>query len=227
MPRPALLAAALLGVPAALLGAPTPGSAAISGSVLLPCHSNSPLGSRDEPIETALDGGTPGATFRLVASLPGRATGGVGAATGTFDADGTATVRITRLGGLGTRPMPGRTVALAVQEGSGPVVSVAETRVTNLSVDVATRPARLGARRLVRVSGTPFSGARLSAFLVRASGGPVLRRTALGRADDCGWLRRTAAVLPRSLPRGAYRVYVGTGSRLRRSAALYDRLRVR
>jgi hypothetical protein len=77
------------------------------------------------------------------------------------------------------------------------------------------------------VSGTPFAGARLSAFLVRASGGRVLRRTPLGRADECGWLRRSAVVLPRTLPRGAYRVYVGAGATLRRADAVYDRLRVR
>ncbi|MDO9406805.1 hypothetical protein [Patulibacter sp.] len=227
MSRPVVARLAVPAVLAAALAVPTVASAAVTGSVLLPCHSNSPLGSADEPIEVGLSGGTPGAAFRVLASLPGRRAGGVGSTTGTFDGDGDATARILRLGGLGRAVSAGRPVALAVQEGAGAPVTVAETLVTNFTVDVATHPTGPGARRRVRVSGTPFAEQRVSAFLVRASGGPVLRRTPLGRADACGFLRRTVAVAPRSLAPGAYRVYVGTGTKLRRSQAIYDRLRVR
>lgn len=226
MSRPAAL---LLALPAALGGlllAPATGSAAITGSVLQACHSNSPLGSADEPIEAELAGGTPGAAFRMLATLPGRTAGGVGQVTGTFDAAGEATARIVRLGGVGTAPAAGRVVALSVQEGATPV-PIAETLVTNFTVDVATRPAGVGARRLVRVSGTPFADQRLSAFLVRASGGRVLRRVSLGEADGCGHLRRRVVVAPRGLAPGAYRVYVNAGTTLRRAAGVYDRLRVR
>lgn len=224
-PRPLLLL--VPPVAAASLALPASGSADVTGSVLLPCHSNSPLGSREEPIEVGLAGGTPGGAFRLLATLPGGRAGGVGSVTGTFDPDGEATARIVRLGGLGRAVSAGRPVGLTVQEGAGAPVPIAETLVTNLTVDVAARPASPGARRRVRVSGTPFADARLSAFLVRASGGRVLRRVALGRANACGYVRRTVAVAPRSLPRGSYRVYVAAGTELRRSQAVYARLRVR
>lgn len=228
MPRPAHASAALL--PAVLLvplaGAPA-ATAAPTASVLLPCHSLAALGGPDEPIEIALAGGDPGAAFRLLAARPGRAPGSVGAVAGAYDADGDATVRITRMRGLSSAPSPGRTVQLAVQDAGGAVVPVAETLVAPWTVDVAARPARPGARRVVRVSGTPFAGARLSAFLVRAGSSKVLRRVTLGTADDCGYVRRSVAIVPRGLRRGSYRVWVGAGTKLRRTAAVHDGLRVR
>lgn len=227
MPRPAaLLAAAPVALAAALL-VPAAATAAVTGSALLPCVSNSPLGSADEPLEATLDGGTPGGAFRLLATLPGGKAGGVGSVAGTFDASGDATARIVRLNGVGSAVNAGRVVQLAVQEGTGAPTAIGETLVTNLTVDVATRPASVGARRRVRVSGTPYADQRLSAFLVRASGGKVLRRVSLGTANACGYASRKVAVAPRRLERGSYRVYVNAGTRLKRSAAVYDRFRVR
>lgn len=228
MPRPALASAALL--PAALLVplASAPGAAAApTASVLQPCHAVAVLGGPDEPIEVALAGGDPGTTFRLLAARPGRAAGSAGSTAGVYDADGDATVRITRLRGLGTTPSPGRTVDLAVRDAGGTITPVAETLAAPWTVDVAASPARLGARRVVRASGTPFAGARLSAFLVRAGSTKVLRRVSLGTADDCGHVRRSVAILPRGLRPGSYRVWVGAGSKLRRSAAVHEALRVR
>lgn len=228
MPRPAPATAALL--PVALLvltSMPVAAVAAPTASVLLPCHSVAVLGGPDEPVEVALAGGEPGATFRLLAARPGRPAGSAGASAGVYDADGDATVRIARLRGLGAAPSAGRTVQLAVQDAAGPAVPVAETLVAPWTVDVATSPSRPGARRVVRASGTPFAGARLSAFLVRAGSTKVLRRVSLGTADDCGHVRRSVAILPRGLRPGAYRVWVGAGTKLRRAAAVHERLRVR
>jgi hypothetical protein len=228
MPRPSPALALVL--PLALAGAaalPSAAGAVVTADVLLECHSNSPLGSADEPIEVGLTGGRPGAAFRLVAARPGRPAGSVGSVAGNFDADGAATARITRIGDVGRSVSAGRVVVLSLQDASGALTPVAETRVTNFTADVAVRPSRLGARRIVRASGTPFAGATLSAFLVRGSGSKVLRRIGLGTANACGHVRRSVAILPRGLRPGAYRVYVGPGTRLRRTDAVYDRVRVR
>jgi hypothetical protein len=226
MSRPTLALLALPAAACALLAGPAVAAAAPTASVLLPCHSNSPLGSGDEPIEVALAGGAPGTPFRLLATLPGGAAGGVGSVTGTYDAAGDATARIARLGGIGTGVTPGRDVLLSVVDTAG-TTAVAETTVTNFTVDVAGRPARAGARRVVRVSGTPFAEQRVYAFLVRGASSKVLRRVALGTADACGYLRRSVVVAPRNLAVGRYRVYVNAGPKLQRRDGVYDRFRVR
>jgi len=228
MPRPTSALAAL--VPAVLLVPlvlPAGAAAVPTADVLLACHAHSPLGGPDEPIDVALSGGEPGAAFRVLATRPGRPAGSVGSAGGTYGADGDATVRIPRLAGIGSAPTAGRAVEIAVQDAAGVVTPVAETLATTFAVDVAASPSRLGARRVVRVSGTPFADRRLSAFLVRGSGTKVLRRISLGTADACGYVRRSVAILPRGLRSGSYRVWVGPGTKLRRTAALYDRVRVR
>lgn len=224
VPASAVLLPVALVVPLAL---PATVAAVPTASVLQSCHSHAALGGADEPIEVALAGGEPGAAFRVLAARAGRPAGSLGAVAGTYDADGDATVRITRLRGIGPTPGAGRSVVIAVQDAAGAVTPVAETLVTAWSVDVAAAPRRLGARRVVRASGTPFADVRLSAFLVRGSGSKVLRRVSLGTADGCGYVRRSVAILPRGLRPGAYRVWVGPGTRLRRSDAVYDRLRVR
>lgn len=225
-PSPALA----LVLPLVLAGAaalPSAAAAAVTAEVLLECHSNSPLGSADEPIEVGLTGGRPGEAFRLVAARSGRPAGSLGSVTGTYDADGAATARITRISDVGRSVTAGRLVVLSLQNASGAVTPVAETFVTNFTADVAVRPSRLGARRVVRASGTPFAGVRLSAFLVRGGGSKVLRRVGLGTANACGHVRRRIAILPRGLRPGTYRVYVGPGTRLRKTDAVYDRVRVR
>lgn len=219
-----------LALPLALAAAavlPSAAGAAVTVDVLQACHSNSPLGSDDEPIEVALAGGTPGQAFRLIAARPGRPAASVGSVTGTYDATGAATARITRIGDVGRAVTDGQVVALSLQDAAGAVTPVAETLVTNFTADVAVRPTRLGARRLVQASGTPFANAALSAFLVRGSGRKVLKRVALGTANACGYVRRRVAILPRGLPAGRYRVYVGPGRTLRKADAVYDRVRVR
>lgn len=227
MPRPS--SALALALPLALATAallPSAAGAAVTADVLQTCHSNSPLGSADEPIEVRLDGGVPGQAFRLVAARPGRPVASAGSVAGTYDADGVATVQITRIGDTGRSVSAGQTLVLSVQDATGAVAPVAETLVTNLTADVAIGP-RLGARRLVRASGTPFADAPVSAFLVRGAGRTVLKRVSLGTANACGHVQRRVAILPRGLRPGRYRVYIGTGTRLRKADAVYERVRVR
>lgn len=208
----------LLAGVALLLAAPA-GASAVTGTVLGSCHTNVVSGGTDEPIEVELAGGTPGAAFTLRAALPGRPSGSTGTATGTYDASGDATARITTLAGLGRSPSAGRVLDLVVREGSGPEVAIGQTLVTNYALSVAASPRSPRSRRLIRVSGTPLADQRLYGFVVRRGSTRVLRRIALGVADECGALRSRVVVAPRGGVRGAYRLYVGPGKTLRRSAA--------
>lgn len=194
------------------------GASAVTGTVLGSCHTNVVSGGTDEPIEVELTGGTPNAAFTVLAALPGKASGSTGTATGTYDAGGDATVRITELRGLGSAPSAGRDLNLSVREGAGSEVAIGQTTVVNFALRVATTPRSPRARRVVSVSGTPFAGQRLYGFVVRKGSRKVLRRIPLGVADACGALRARAVVGPRTAARGSYRLYVGPGRTLRRTA---------
>ncbi|WP_026911587.1 hypothetical protein [Patulibacter minatonensis] len=208
---PALGVAVLLVLPA--------GAGAVTGTVDGECASNLPSSTRDEPIVTTLAGGAPGSSYTVLAALPGKKAGSAGSVAGVFDAAGGATASITSLFGLGSRPSAGRTLELAVREASGVVTPIAETLVTNYTIAVAGRPTSPTEKRLVTVSGTPLAGQRLYGFVVRKGGSRSLRRVSLGVADACGHARARVALAPSRSARGTYRLYVGPGKTLRRTAA--------
>jgi hypothetical protein len=212
------LALGLVAGAAALLALPS-GAAAVTGTVDGACASNLPSSTRDEPIVTTLAGGTPGSPFTVLASLPGKKAGSAGSVAGTFDAAGGATASITSLFGLGSAPSAGRTLELAVREASGIVTPIAETLVTNYTIAVAGRPTSPTAKRLVTVSGTPLAGKRLYGFVVRKGSSRSLRRVSLGVADECGHARARVALAPSRSARGTFRLYVGPGTKLRRTSA--------
>ncbi|MEV4420847.1 hypothetical protein AB0L40_12840 [Patulibacter sp. NPDC049589] len=223
MPRRPLLlglaagAAALVAVPVGIAALPSGGSS-VTGTVASPCYSNLPSSTSDEPIVATLRGGGPGATFTLLAALPGRPAGSAGSASGSYDGSGSATPRITSLFGLGTAPSAGRVIDLAVRDAAGAVTPIGQTRVVNYTISVALRPRSPRSKRLVRVSGTPLAGKRLYGFVVRKGGRKALRRVSLGTGDVCGYVRRKVVVAPPGARRGAYRLYVGPGKTLRRTS---------
>ncbi len=90
-------------------------------------------------------------------------------------------------------PTRGQTIQLSVQDYcAGAIVTpIAQTLVTTLSMGIADRRLNRRARRVVRVSGTPFAGKRLYGFVVKPRSSHVLRRVSLGRGDVCGFVSST------------------------------------
>src|SRR4051794_10696153 len=141
-------------------------SAAVTGTVGKPCYVHVPT-KGSEPIDVTLAGGTPGGHFVVKATAPGQGVGSAGFVEGTFDAAGNGVAQLADVfppsGSIG--PIKGEPLALTVQDfGTGPApvdVPVAQTLITNLSVDVSSTPKSPRARRAIAVSGTAFAGQKL------------------------------------------------------------------
>lgn len=208
-----IAAAAVLCVPAS--------AAAVTGVVSKPCYSHLPARG-SEPVVVALAGGTPGASFLVSAAGAGQGLGSEGSVSGTFDAAGNATAEISNvsLPSGSIKPSPGEAVGLTVTD-YGPIrfggmaldTLVAAMLVTNIAIDVG-QSHNPRAHRVVAVSGTPFAGRAMYAFVVHGNSRKVLRRISLGTANICGYVRARAVVAPRNFRRGSYRLYVNAGSRL-------------
>lgn len=231
MPRPLMLAtvpaAALLGL-AAIPAAGT--AAAIAPSA--PCYAtlyddSKPSGQKLQwqPMTGTITGGTPNGRFQIY-GVGGKA----GSQVGTFDAAGNAAYTITSYSSPGINPSAGRTVKLEVKEfaaGASPVTGSTSVKVSTVAVDVATRPSSPRAKRVVRVSGTPFAGQRLYGFIVRGSkSSRVLKRISLGKANACGYARTKAVVAPSNYRTGSYRLYINAGKKLDKSKAIANGFRI-
>ena len=213
---------------AAALAAPS-AALAVTGSANQQCYSHVPT-QGSEPIVVTLSGGTPGADFIVSATVPGGpGVGSAGSADGTYDAAGNGQASITDVSPpSGTiNPTKGQTVQLSVESFPPGAPSfttpLGNVLITNLTVNVASKPLRATKPRWVSVSGTPFANKRLYGFVVKGKSRHVLKRVKLGKGNVCGFTRRKVSLAPRHYHFGRYRLYVNAGRKLNRSHALrYD-----
>jgi hypothetical protein len=216
--------AVLAGAVLSLSGAPV-ASAAITGSVNKPCYTHVPVRGT-EPIAVTLAGGTPGAHFIVSATAAGKSLGSAGTADGAFDAAGNGTAQLTDVfppsGSI--RPIKGEPLVISARDfGAGAAsieTPIAQTLITNLAMDVSSRPRNPRKARAITVSGTLFAGQALYGFVVKGKNPKVLRRLSLGTADGCGYLKSKGIVAPRSFRHGSYRFYVNAGPKLNKALAI-------
>ncbi|HTN25186.1 MAG TPA: hypothetical protein VL120_14440 [Solirubrobacteraceae bacterium] len=226
-----------VGVAAAIalsLAAPSAASA-LAGTVGKPCYTHVPLAktaTSTEPIVVTLTGGTPNANFLVSATAPGKGSGSAGSVSGTFDALGNGTVSITDVfppsGSID--PIKGDPIAITAKDfgagAAGVETPIATTLITNLAMDVATKPRSPRKKRKITVSGTPFAGQVLYGFVVKGTNPKILRKIKLGTADGCGYLVGKGVVAPKSFKRGTYRLYVNAGPKLNKNLALAFSFRI-
>jgi hypothetical protein len=215
---------------AGLLVATSSASAAVTATLNQACYTHVPTAGSD-PLTATLTGGTPGANFIFSATVPGRGTGSAGFAQGTFDAAGNATASITNVrpqnGTIG--PTRGQVVNLSVQDfgvPGSPEQPVGTATVTNLALNVSSRPRSPRRARTVSVSGTPFANQHLYGFVVKGTSRTVLRRIDLGTANGCGFTTAKKVVAPRTFRPGTYRLYINAGRSLDKARALGTRFRI-
>jgi hypothetical protein len=216
---------ALVGASAAavaLLAAPA-SALAVTGAATKPCISHVPT-KGSEPLVVALSGGTPNGRYQVAATVPGKGSGSAGSVVGNIDATGSATAHIANVSvPRGTiNPTAGRKVDLTVQDftaGTGEV-PIGSTRITNLTLDVSSKPRSPRAKRAVSVSGTPFANKMIYGFVTKPGSGRVLRKIPLGRGNVCGYVSARRVVGPKTFRSGSYRLYVNAGSTLNKRAAL-------
>jgi hypothetical protein len=212
-----------------LLAAPATASA-VTGTVTQACYSHVPLHGSD-PVVVNLTGGTPGADFLVSATDPGKDPGSAGSTTGTFDAAGNATAQVTDVfppsGSID--PIKGQAIALSVKDygEAAPVdTPLGSTLITNLVMDVSSKPRNPRSARRVTVSGTPFAGKHVYGFVTQGSSNKVLRRFSIGTGNTCGWVSAKAVVAPSPYRTGTFRLYVNAGRKLNKAAALGTAFRI-
>lgn len=207
---------------AVFLGSPAAASAA-TGTIAKPCYTHT-VTQGTEPIVVALTGGTPNAPFVVYATAPGKAKGSQGSAGGTFDpaGNGTATIADVFPPSGSIKPLKGDPVVLSVADfGAGGVdTPFGPTLITNLALDVSTKPRSPRAKRSIKLSGTPFANQPVYGFVVKGTNPKVLRKINLGTADGCGYLSSKGVVAPKSFRRGTYRLYVNAGPTLNKDLAI-------
>jgi hypothetical protein len=226
MPRPTALAAipaiAVLGL-AAVPAASS--AAAIAPSA--PCYSTLFQNSKltYQPMTGTITGGTPGGRFQIF-GVGGKASSQVG----NFDAAGNAPYSITSYSSPGINPSAGRTVELQVREfaaGASPITASTKVKVSTIAIDVKNTPRSPRARRVIRVSGTPFAGQKLYGFVVRGSKSTrVLKRITIGTANACGYARTRGVVAPSNYRTGNYRLYINAGKKLDKSKGIGHGFRI-
>jgi hypothetical protein len=230
MPRPLALAAAPSLAVLALAAVPAAGQAstiAPAQQCVSSLFDSSAVRTSYQPMTGTISGGVPGGRF----TISGKG-GQASFFSGTFDAAGNAAYSITSYGSSGIKPSKGRTVTLEVSEPINGVSTV--TGQTNIKKSVValdfdiTSPRRLSAKRSVKVSGTPFAGKTVYAFVVRGTKGKkVLRKVSLGKTNACGYTSRKVSLFRTSRPStGTYTVYLNAGSKLNKSASIYKRISV-
>lgn len=205
-------------------------AAAVTGTIGAPCYSHVPTAG-SQPVVVSLTGGTPGAGYVVAATIPGKGTGSAGSIDGNFDAAGNAVAQITDVfPPNGTiNPTKGQPIQLSVQDfgvAGAPETPLGTTLITNIAMDVSSKPTNPHKRRRVRVSGTPFAGQKVYGFVVKGHSKHVLRRISLGKADVCGFVKRKAVVAPRPFRYGRFRLYVNAGRKLNKSKAIHISFRI-
>lgn len=214
-----------------LLAIPAGAAAAVTAKLDRRCYTHVPT-KGSQPIVVSVAGGTPGDTFVVVATVPGKGLGSAGSSPlGMFDAAGNATAVITNVfPPNGTiNPTRGQKINLTVEEFDAAGESdtpIGSTLITTLSISVANRPTNPRKPRRVQVSGTPFAGRRLYGFVVKPNGSRVLRRISLGRGDVCGYASAKAIVAPRDFRTGTYRLYINAGKKLKKRDAIGTTFRI-
>jgi hypothetical protein len=221
MPYSRLLGSAALA--AAALALPATASAA-TGTISQACYGHVPT-KGTEPVVVSLTGGTPGADYQLIATVPGKGAGSAGSTTGTFDAAGNATAQINDVfppsGSID--PIKGQAIQLSVKDYGTPdsaELPIGTTLITNIAMDVSSKPRNPASARTVTVSGTPFAGKSIYGFVTSSNGKKILKRIYIGRGDVCGYAKTKAVVAPPGVPSGKFRFYIFGGKTLNKKAAL-------
>lgn len=225
MPRTSTLLGAAAGAAAVALAAPAAGLAA-AVTVDRACYANV-IGGGSQPVVASVTGGTPGARFQVIATVPGKGEGSAGSNTGTFDAAGNGFTAIENVSafGAGISPTAGRKIDISVKDfGNGVLAPGPSPRVTNIAADVSSKPRNPRRSRKVRASaGSAFAGKRIYGFVTKGTSRRVLRRVSLGKANVCGYVSRKAVIAPRNYRTGTYRLYINPGKKLsKRNAILYQ-----
>lgn len=189
-----LVVGALAG--AALIAVPASASAATI-TPLKSCYSRVPT-KGSEPITAQLTGGLPGGRFQAY-GVGGKAS----SVLGNFDAAGNATVGIPGFSTGTIDPSRGRTIQIAVKEFrpfNQPQVpdGVANVKVTNVALDIASRPRAAFAARRIAVSGiTPITGNR-TMYASWYRGSRLVKRIKLGVGNECGYVSVRRSAIPKS-----------------------------
>jgi hypothetical protein len=229
MPRSTTsLAAATFGAAAVGLAAPAVGAAA-TVTVDRACYSHVIAGP-STPVIASVTGGTPGAPFQVIATVPGKGEGSAGSRSGTFDGAGNGVVSIENVtvpGGT-IEPSAGRKIDISVKDfGNGVLAPGPSPRVTDIAVSINSSPRNIRLRRTVKVSGSLASaGQRLYGFIVKGTSRHVLRRVALGKANVCGYASHRVVVAPKNYHTGEYRMYINAGKTLSKRSAIYTKFRI-
>jgi hypothetical protein len=192
------------------------------------CYTHVPLAktaTKTQPIVVAVTGGTPGATFQVRA---GRVApdGGLGSATGTFDAAGNGQAAILDVfppsGSISA--LKGDTIQLGVRDlATGADIAAGSTKVTNAAIDVARKPSNPYSKRTFRLSGlTPLygSGTLYGSYVSGKNGSKVVKRVKLGRPNACGYLKTKRVLPPRRGPH-TWTLFVHKGKKLKKSRSLF------
>ncbi|MDX8153140.1 hypothetical protein SK069_16200 [Patulibacter brassicae] len=204
-----------LALPVAALAAATVVPTVASAATITPskpCYVRVPT-QASETMNFALSGGTPGGRWQVY-GVNGKA----GSVTGSFDGAGNATASLVNSFSTGSiSPSAGRTIEIRVRE-FGPNGSLdtgsTKVKVTNLALDLANRPRGAYSKRVWRVSGLTetLTGSK-TVYATWKKGSKTVKRTRLGRANACGYVRVKKSAIPRSGGR-SFTLYVHAGSRL-------------
>jgi hypothetical protein len=218
-----LTAAAALGFPAT--------SHALAGTADRQCYTHFVNSGQDptteqvtEPITVNVTGGTPGADFQVIATVPGKGSGSAGSIVGTFDAAGNGAAQLTNTYPPHTSigPLKGQNINLSVHDfGSDAEVPIGTVKITNLALTASSKPNNPHKKRSVRTSGTGFAGQKVYGFVTTKNGKKVLRRFKVGTGNVCGYTKTKAVVAPSPFRYGTFRLYVNVGKHLARKRALH------
>jgi hypothetical protein len=195
----------------ALPSAASAGSLAVNQACFV--HAPPPFGhSESQPINVTVSGGSAGGAFQVRAGDSGQ----FGSSDGTFDGAGNGAAVLSDVfppsGSI--NPLPGDTVPLNVLDiNSGQVIATGSTLMTNLAIQVASKPSNPYRKRVIRVSGlTPLAGPGplYASFASGYNGTHIIKRTKLGTPNACGYLRTKKALPPRhGVHKWAMYVHVG------------------
>ncbi|MGX6447749.1 hypothetical protein ACVU7I_06735 [Patulibacter sp. S7RM1-6] len=196
MPRRSLALAAPVAALAALAAVPATGSAAVI-TPDRPCYTTVYSGGKLawQPINVAVTGGNANARF-MVYGVGGKAS----STTSQFDGAGNGAVALSSFSNPGIDPSKGRTITLAVTEfpvgaPSGDTGAV-NIKATTLALDLSNKPRSAYSRRTWTMSGlTPLTGLR-TMYASWYRGSKLVKRSKLGTANACGYLRVKRSAFP-------------------------------
>lgn len=200
---------------AALLAIPT-SAGATTATFDQKCYTK-PAHGNAQPVNISISGATPGDSLSFTAEAPGKPMGSLGSSStpAAVGADGTASDSIANLGvPNGTsNPTRGQTVeikAIDTPAGGGAQTTsvLGSIKVTTLAMSVASKPASPTQARAVTISGWPFAGQKMYAFVTDPKARKTYKRMYLGRADTCGYISHKEVIAPSHYKDGHYRLYV-------------------